>query len=238
MTDVLPARIKRDAADGARAILPLLISIMPFALIVGVVAVRLGYTPWMASAFSLFIFAGASQIAAMQLLVDGTPVAIILLTIVFINLRFTMYSASLAPWLRGASRLTKMLVGYTLTDQPYMLSLYAFEHRPERARRIAFFLGGALPLWAAWQTGTIVGALMGARLPADWGLDFAVPLTFIALLVPAIVDRAMLAAAIVGAVVATAAHGLPWNLGLMAGALAGIATGLTVERVLGRGGRP
>ena len=207
MTEPSFSSLRSHAVAGARAILPLLISVLPFALIVGVVAVRLGYSPWVASAFSLLFFAGSSQLAAMQLLAGGAPFVIILVTVFFINLRFTMYSASIAPWLRGAPAWIKALIGYTLTDQPYMLSLYAFEQRPALSQRVAFFLGGALPFWLSWQVGTIAGALLGARLPEGWGLDFAVPLTFIALLVPAIVDRATLAAAIVGGVVSVLAQG-------------------------------
>jgi len=223
------------AVAGARAILPLLISVLPFALIVGVVAVRLGYSPWVASAFSLLFFAGSSQLAAMQLLVGGAPLAIILITVFFINLRFTMYSASIAPWLRGAPVWARALIGYMLTDQPYMLSLYAFEQRPQLSQRVAYFLGGALPFWLSWQMGTIAGALLGARLPEGWGLDFAVPLTFIALLVPAIVDRATLAAAAVGGIAAVLMHDLPWNLGLIIGALCGIGAGVAMASVSERG---
>lgn len=232
------ALLRDDARAGARAMLPLIVSILPFALIVGVVAVRLGYAPWVASAFSLFFFAGSSQLAAMQLLMDGTPLVIILLTVFFINLRFTMYSASIAPWLRGAGVWMKMLMGYTLTDQPYMLSLYAFDQRPALSRRVAFFLGGALPFWLSWQLGTLAGALLGSRLPAGWGLDFAVPLTFLALLAPAIVDRATLAAAVVAAIVAVLAHTLPWNMGLIVGALSGIAAGVVVSSLSPHASRP
>lgn len=218
--------LREDFLAGARAVLPILLGILPFALIAGVVAVRLGLSPWLASALSLLIFAGASQLAAIQLIHDGAPLLVILVTVFFINLRFTMYSASIAPHFRGARGPVKMLLGYLLTDQAYMLGLYGFTDRPELASRIAFYLGVALPLWFGWQVATVVGALLGARLPPDWGLDFAIPLTFMAMLVPALRDRAAIAAAAVGGAAAVLANGLPWNLGLILGALSGIAAGM------------
>lgn len=229
-------RLHADWLAGARAILPLLISVLPFALIVGVVGVRLGLSPLATSGFSVFIFAGSAQIAAMQLMRDGAPLAVILLTVLFINLRFTMYSASIAAHFRGVGHALKALAGYLLTDQSYIIALYGFEQRPERARRVAFFLGGAIPFWFAWQATTLVGALLGSRLPPDWGLDFAVPLTFLALLVPAITDRASLAAALVAGVVAVLGHDLPWNLGLIVAAITGIGVAVLVASLLGEQG--
>ena len=220
--------LRRDFAAGAQTVLPVLIGIVPFALIAGMVAVRLGLSPWVASALSVFVFAGAAQLATLQLLYDGAPLLIILVTVLFINLRFMMYSASIAPYFRGAGAGTRALVSYFLTDQPYVFGIYGFAERERLSQRIAFYLGVALPLWSCWQIGTIVGALAGARLPDAWHLEFAIPLVFMAMIVPAIRDRASVAAAIVGGVVAVAGHGLAWNLGLILGAVAGIATGVVV----------
>ncbi|ROO24611.1 AzlC family ABC transporter permease [Salinisphaera orenii] len=233
MADNQGSSLGRDFAAGAQAVLPLLLSVLPFALITGVVAVQLGFSAVVASAFSLVVFAGASQIVAMQLIHDGAPLAIILLTVAFINLRFTMYSASIAPYFRGASAGWKALAGYLLTDQAYVLGLYGFAERDGIGRRLAFYLGVALPLWFGWQVATVLGATLGARLPAAWGLDFAIPLTFMALVMPALRDAPSWAAAATGGAVAVAAHDLPWNLGLIAGALAGIAAGMAGARIRG-----
>ena len=100
-------------------------------------------------------------------------------------------------------------------------------------RRLAFYLGVALPLWFGWQVATVLGATLGARLPSAWGLDFAIPLTFMALVMPALRDAPSWAAAATGGAVAVAAHDLPWNLGLIAGALAGIAAGMAGALIRG-----
>ena len=88
-----------------------------------------------------------------------------------------------------------------------------------------FYLGAGLALWGGWQLSTAAGVLVGARLPADWPLDFALPLTFIAIVVPLIRNRTLLAVAAVSGIVALLAAGLPFKLGLLAAALAGMAVG-------------
>lgn len=225
--------MRGDFIAGSRAVAPVLIGVFPFALIAGVVAVRLGLSPWAASGLSVLLFAGASQLAAIQLIHDGAPLLIVLVTVFFINLRFTMYSASIAPHFRGAGARTKAFIAYMLTDQAYVLGLYGCADRPVLARRIAFYLGVALPLWLCWQVATVAGALAGAQLPDAWSLEFAIPLTFMAMIVPSISDRSTVAAAVVGGAVAVCGHALPWNLGLILGALAGIGTGVWVSRLCG-----
>lgn len=231
MTGQIDSTARSDIKAGAQAMAPILISILPFALITGVVAVRLGLSPWQVSYGSLLIFAGTSQIAAMELFAHGASLLVILVTIFSINLRLVMYSASMAPHFRGIRPGAKALVAYLLTDQAFMIGLYGFEQRPSRGQRLRFYMGAALPLWTFWQIAVFVGALAGARLPDNWGLEFAVPLTFLALLVPVIIDRATIAAALVASTVALIAHALPWNIGLMLGALSGVATGVVVSRL-------
>lgn len=220
-----------DFAAGTIAIVPVLLGLVPYALIAGVVAVRMGLTPFEASGMSVIMFAGASQLAALGLIHDGAPVIVVVMTIVFVNMRLLMYSASIAPHFAATPQRSRLLVSYLLTDQAYMFSLYGFERRTQPAARLAYYLGLAIPMWIIWQLGTIAGALMGSGLPQGWGLNFVLPLIFLALLVPSVKDRAMLAAAIVGGSVAVIGHGLPWNLGLIAGAFAGIGTGVVVSAV-------
>ncbi len=89
-----------------------------------------------------------------------------------------------------------------------------------------------MTLYVFWQAAVLIGIVLGAQIPATWSLDFAVVLTFIALLVPAVRTRADLAAAIVAAGVALAVAGLPYRLALVVASIAGIAAGMAIE--LGR----
>ena len=116
-----------------------------------------------------------------------------------------------------------------LTDQAYALSIIRYNERPQQPAKHWFFFGASVGLWVTWQLGTIVGVLVGAQVPASWSLDFAIPLTFIAVTVPAIKGRRELIVAAVSVAIAVAAAGLPYNLGLIVAALVGVLVGLVLE---------
>ncbi len=221
-------------AAGMRQALPILPGVAPFGVIAGVAAVDSGLSPWTAMALSGFIFAGASQLAAIQLLAAGAAVPVILLTIAVINLRFAMYSASLAPHLRHLGRRDKLLAGYLLVDQAYALSILRFGGM-QQGDKFRFYLGIATPLWLTWQSSTAIGAFLGANVPDAWSLEFTVPLTFLSMLIVSVTDGAMLVAAAVAGLVAVAGHALPYNLGLLAGATCGIAAGTVAWRLHSKG---
>jgi predicted branched-subunit amino acid permease len=179
---------------------------------------------------SVAVFAGASMIASAQLLAQDTPALLVIVATLFINLRFMMYSASLRPHLAGLPLRWKLAAGYLLADNAYGLSIARFTEQPQLSGKLGYFLGAALPVWLVWQLAVGLGILIGAGLPAQWRLDFAAPLAFIALTVPLLRDRAMVAAALAAAATVVAAWALPMRLGLAAAALAGIAVGLLVRR--------
>jgi 4-azaleucine resistance transporter AzlC len=220
--------------DGARAAAPLIPGIVPFALVVGVAAVDAGLSLAQTVGMSVIVFAGASQLAALELIDRGAPAIVVVATAVVINLRMLMYSASIAPHFRrfGASR--KALLAYNLTDQAYALSIskYAEDGASAEAFRGRYYLGIAVVLWSVWQAGTIAGAVLGARIPARWGLEFAAPLVFLALLVPALRDRPSVAAGATAALVAVLGVDVPLNLGLLVASLVGIAVGVVSEEAL------
>ena len=223
--------IDRQAlAAGSRASMPVLLGVAPFGLICGVAMVAGGIEPLTAMLMSIFVFAGASMLAASQLLAADAPVWLVVVTAFFINLRFMMYSASLRLHLGSLPMRWRLLAAYLLADNPYALAMARFADHPEDRNKLAFYLGVCLPVWACWQLAVLAGVLVGARLPAAWQLEFAAPLAFIAMSVPLLRDRAMIAAALAAAGTVVLAHGLPLRLGLILAALAGIAAGLATER--------
>jgi predicted branched-subunit amino acid permease len=229
-SDATPlAEVRRGAVEA----LPVLLGIAPFGLVVGVAAVEAGLTPLQTVATSVVIFAGASQLAAIDLLGRGAAPVVVVLTAVVINVRMVMYSASVAPRIRAFPARLRPLCSYLLTDQAYALTV-----APDETPSVYAYLGVAGSIWAVWQVATVAGLALGRGVPPSWGLTFAVPLVFLALLVPAVTDRPRLVAALVGGVVAVFGAGLPFNLGLVAGALAGVGAGLATERAVDEGARP
>jgi predicted branched-subunit amino acid permease len=170
------------------------------------------------------------MVASAQLLASGTPALLILLTTVFINLRFMMYSASLRLRFRHEPLRWRLFIAYLAADNVYGLMLMRFGDNPEAPGQRPYFLGAGLMTWLAWQLAVAAGILIGSGVPASWRLEFAAPLAFIAMTIPLLRDRAMVAAAVVAAVTVVAAHALPLKLSIAAAALAGIAAGLLFER--------
>lgn len=211
---------------GARTVAPVLLGVVPFGLVAGAAAVDAGLTVAQALGLSVMVFAGASQLAAIDLLGRDAALVVVVGTALVINARMFMYSASIAPHFERVAARTRALVAYLLTDHAYALSVVRFR---ESGISVAYYLGIATTLWAVWVAATAVGAVAGARLPPWLPLTFAVPLTFLAILVPAVADRESLVAAVVGGTLAVAGASLPYNLGLLLGAGGGIAAGLAWE---------
>ncbi|MFC5970425.1 AzlC family ABC transporter permease [Halomarina salina] len=223
---------RRSVLAGVRDVAPFLLGIVPFGLIAGAAVVAADLPPELAVGLSVLVFAGASQLAAIDLLGADANAAVVVLTVLVINLRMMMYSASLAPYLDRLSLRERVPVAYLLTDQAFALSVTRFEESAD-VTRTWYYLGVALSLWTVWQVCTVVGVAVGTSVPEDVPLTFAVPLTFLALLVPAVKNRASAGAALVGGGVALALVTAPFNLGLLAGALAGVVAGLVAERFVG-----
>lgn len=231
------ASARREFLDGVRAELSLLPAVIPFGMIYGVLAIEGGLPQSLALAMSSIVFAGSSQFAAAQLFGTGASAAVIVATTLILNLRHALYSSSLAPYMGRLSTRWKWILGYLLTDEAYAVTV---AHYRQAARADPppsahwFFLGAGLCLWISWQVSTAAGVFLGAQVPQDWSLDFTLPLTFIGLGVPTLKDRPTLLAALIGGGVAVALAGLPYRLGLMLAAIAGILAGLLAEKRRGR----
>ncbi len=217
---------------GIKAELPILLGVLPFGLIYGVLASGAGLPASLAQAMSSIVFAGSAQFIAAQLIGAGTPALVLVLTTLVVNLRHMLYSASVAPYIKHLRPQWKWLLAYLLTDEAYAVTILHYQQTDDTplTHKHWFFLGAGLALWSTWQASTAVGIFVGAQVPASWSLDFTLALTFIALVVPALKDRAGWVAALVGGTVAVLAAGLPFKLGLILAALTGILAGLGVER--------
>jgi predicted branched-subunit amino acid permease len=203
--------------------------IAAFGVITGVAMVASGIAPAAAMLMSVVVFAGASMVASAQLLASGTPALLVVFTTLFINLRFMMYSASLRLHFAHLPLGWRLFFAYLLADNVYGLTLMHAEHRAETEKR-DFFLGAGVLVWIAWQLAVAAGIVLGAGIPASWRLEFAAPLAFIAMTIPLLRDRAMVAAALAAGLAVLAGHELPLRLSIALAAFVGIGTGLLVEK--------
>ena len=215
---------------GAHALLPTLVGSLPFGLITGVAGTAAGLTPTETMALSISAFSGIAQLIVCQLIATGSPPPVILLAAAVVSLRLIMYSAALAPHLGELPMRWKALLSYITTDQGFAASVSHFQQSGGTPHREWYHLGGGLAQWVPWQITVAIGAVLGSQVPASWSLDFAVPLTFLAMLIPAIKDRGTALAASAAGVATLATIGLPFRLGLIVAALAGIAAGFFSDR--------
>lgn len=216
---------------GMRATLPMVIGAIPFAIIFGAVAVTSGISPLGAMGLSLIVFAGSAQFIGVGLVAQGVSIPIIVLTTFIVNLRHALYSASLAPYMKGLSQKWLIPLGFWLTDESYAVVIRHFDQQPDAPHKQWFFLGSEVFMYVNWQLCTVIGIVAGQQFKdaAQWGLDFAMIATFIAIVVPLIRTRPVLACVLVSGASALLTYGLPNKMGLILSALLGIAAGMLVE---------
>lgn len=216
---------------GVRDGLPFLIVIVPFGMLFGLLAAEAGWTMAEMLSMSVLVIAGASQFTALQLLSENAPLLIAIVTALAVNLRLAMYSASLAQVIGSTPPLQRLLAAYCLTDQTYGVTMNRMSLGPAMTprERLAHFFGGAVPVCGPWYLATWLGAVAGSAIPPEFALDFAVPITFIAIVGPGLRTLPQAAAAIVSIVVALGLAALPYNLWLLVASVAGMATGALTE---------
>lgn len=218
---------------GMRGVAPMAIGAIPFALIFGALAVSEGgLSIWATSGLSLFVFAGSAQFIAVNLLSQGTGLIPIVLTTLIVNMRHVLYSASLAPYMKHLPKRWLLPLSFWLTDETYATVINVWQDtNHDRSHQAWYHLGNAVAMYTNWNLWTLLGALFGSQLPniEQWGMDFALVVTFISIVVPMLVTRPMLICALVAGGVSLVTYGMPHNLGLLIAATAAIAVGYSVE---------
>jgi len=205
------------------------VGVVPFGLIYGVLALDAGLSAVQTQAMSFIVFAGSSQFIMAQLFSLNTPALVIVITAFLVNLRHALYSASVEPYVKLLPPRWRGTLAYFLTDEAYAVTINHYRQPGEQRSRHWFFLGSGFAMWFTWQVSTAAGILVGSFIPPNWPLEFFIPLTFIALVVPSLEDRPSAIAALTGGVVSVLAFGFPLRIGLIVAAFAGIAAGLLAE---------
>lgn len=226
----------RGVRDGT----PFLIVVIPFAMLFGVLATEAGLNLFEALSFSVVVIAGASQFTALQLMMDDAPTWVALVSALAVNLRLVMYSASITPHIGAAPLWQRALAAYFIVDQTYAQSVLEYERRPDMTipQKVAYFFGTVTPICIPWYFATLAGSLLGKTIPAELGLDFALPIAFLAMIGPLLRTPAHMVAAFVATVVALVSAGLPYNMGLIVGGICGMMAGAQAELWFERRAQP
>lgn len=218
---------------GCRAIIPLVVGSIPFGIIFGTLAAGSGLSFAATMAMSLFVFAGSSQFIAIGLLSAGTAVPLIILTTFVVNLRHLLYAVSLVPYVRNLPQTWKLLVGFWLTDEAFAVAIARYNQPDPSPYKHWYYIGASWFMYINWQICTWIGLTVGQLIPnaASWGLDFAMSVTFIGMVIPYLVNQPMVASVVASGIVSLLAHGLPHQFGLMVAAFTGIGVGVGVEHL-------
>ncbi|MGB0438542.1 MAG: AzlC family ABC transporter permease [Paracoccaceae bacterium] len=211
---------------------PFLIVIIPFAVLFGVVSREAGLAVSEALIFSAVVVAGAAQFTALQLVMDNAPMVIVIVSALAVNLRMVMYSAAMTPHFGPGPRWMRVLTAYLLVDQTFAQCSLEFERAPTLTlfEKFGYFMGNSAIVYPSWLAGTAVGSLLGAAIPADFGLEFALPIAFLSMIGPLLRTPAHIIAALTGAALSLICAGVPYNLGLILGGLGGMIAGAQVEQ--------
>src|SRR5450759_632379 len=215
--------------NGAKDEIPILLGVIPFGLIFGAGPVASHVRVLEAPAMSSVIFAGSAQFIAAQLLGAGASGLVVLMVIFVVNLRHALYSASLAPYMQHLKPGWKFLLAYLLTDEAYAVAATHYQRGSDMPNNHWYFFGAGLTLWISWQISTALGIFIGTKIPSNLPLSFFLPLTFIALVIPVLKDRASLVSALVAGLIGLLAINFPYKTGLLIAGLSGILAGLFIE---------
>jgi len=222
--------------SGFRAGSPFILVVVPFALLFGVIATKAGLNIVETMSMTFLVIAGAAQFTAISLMQEHAPTFIVLLTALAVNLRMAMYSAALVPHLGRAPFFVRVLMAYFMVDQAFAVAFQKYEASPEMTvnQKVLYYFGSLLPIIPLWYIFSYVGAVAGATIPPEYSLDFAIPITFIALTAPAMRSLPHFIAALVSVAATLALIWVPYNLGLIIAAFLAMIAGAQVEQWLAR----
>lgn len=207
---------------GCKDVVPLLIPVVPFGIIFGVIGIEAGLGALITFLMSIIIFAGSSQLAFVQLFTSGATTPVILSSVAIINSRHFLYSAVIAQYLTKLTLFWKIILSYFLTDQAFAVSQKYFKKQPNNQQRHYYLLGSGFTLWFIWQLSTVTGIFLGEVIPKELNLGFAVPLTFISLIIIDIKKIDHLIVALSSGIFSIIFFGLPLRIYIIVSAILAI----------------
>lgn len=218
--------------SGIRDALLVIPSYLPFGLVCGVASVNAGLTTSASLALPALVFGGSSQAVLLQFLQGNASLWVAILSGCVINLRMAVYSAAMASRVRHLGTGQRMLVAAFLVDNTFAFMQERERTHPHDKHIMAYYAGLTTMFWAFWVLFCVIGVLAGNIMPASWQLDFAIPLSFIAIAATSIRSVPMGVAALVGGTASVLLFALPLKLGLIAACLAGLLTQSVTQKMM------
>ena len=210
---------------------PLMIPVVPFGLIFGILAIDVGFSPLATMGMSLIIFGGASQIVLLQLFSGGASSLVIISSVGAVNSRHLLYGAVVSEHVSDLKLIWKIIISYFLIDQAFARSNDYFKENNDK-NKYFHLIGGGVTCWVIWQTTTFLGIILGAAIPEKLGLSFAVPLTFLALLINDFRKLINIFVIVTSGLVATLGYNfIPYKAYVIVAALIGLLVAIIFIRI-------
>jgi len=211
---------------------PLMIPVVPFGLIFGILAIDIGFSPLATMGMSLIIFGGASQIVLLQLFSGGASSLVIISSVGAVNSRHLLYGAVVSEHVSDLKLFWKIIISYFLIDQAFARSNEYFKKSNDK-NKYFHLIGGGVTCWVIWQISTFLGIILGSAIPEKLGLSFAVPLTFLALLVNDFRKMINLIVIIISGLVATLGYNyIPYKAYVIVAALTGLFIAMILTKII------
>jgi 4-azaleucine resistance transporter AzlC len=232
MNNIASYSRKSEFWNGVKATFPLVVGAIPFGIIFGALAVTSGLSTGGAMGMSAFVFAGSSQFIAIGLISAGASIGTIVLTTFIVNLRHALYATTLAPHMNHLPQKWLLPLGFWLTDETFVVAIQRYDQPDPSPFKHWFTFGSAAFMYTNWQLCSFIGLVAGSAIsnPKSWGLDYAMIVTFIGMLVPMVNSRPILLAVLVAGVTSWATHSLPNQVGLFIATIMGVVAGVIAER--------
>tara|TARA_B100001057_G_scaffold233115_1_gene233343 strand:- start:221 stop:910 length:690 start_codon:yes stop_codon:yes gene_type:complete len=211
---------------------PLMIPVVPFGLIFGILAIDIGFSPIATMGMSLIIFGGASQIILLQLFSGGASSLVIISSVGAVNSRHLLYGAVVSEHVSDLKLIWKIIISYFLIDQAFARSNDYLKKSTEK-NKYFHLIGGGATCWVIWQSTTFLGIILGAAIPEKLGLSFAVPLTFLAILIDDFRKMNNLIVILVSGLVATLGFNyIPYKAYVIVAAFFGLVVAFILTQII------
>lgn len=206
---------------GFKEMIPITTGVIPFGAVMGTVCAEAKLSFFQTLFMNLFLYSGTAQLASVELMSQNALAVVVITTALVINLRFLLYSAGMSPYTRQSGFWAKLVVAHTLTDQSYAV-MVANKKLQTPLDSVSFYFGTSLCMFIVWHASWMAGYIFGNFAPPAWNLDFAIPLSFLALMIPSLKNKKHVLVVLFSTIVSVALYNMPLRLGLLATALLSI----------------
>ncbi len=231
----MTSAFRRGAREGLRDFLPISVGLLPWAVVTGIAMRSIGLSPFEAMGMNVLVYAGTAQLGALPLIASGAPLWLVAVTALVLNLRFIIFSASIAPAFHGHPLARRLAASYLLVDGIFAVGAERMLKADEPEWRWGYFIAPSVYGWLLWQGSVAIGVFGAGVIPRDWSLEFMATIALMVMMMPMVRTRPMLLAALAGGLGAVLLRDLPLRLGLFAGIAIGIGAGFAAEHWQQRG---